>query len=70
MNLTVHQNIIINHIKIGAVTNSAIFQVGSSGIIKSLSKTYNTGDFTGPVRQPESNELPLVILPEVNIDEP
>lgn len=65
MNLTVCQNISIKNIKIGTMNNSSVFQIGSSGVINSLSKMYNTGCFTEPAREPEDIGLPLVVLPEV-----
>ena len=48
MNLTVHQHINIQTIKINSVSNSSVFQIGSAGIIKSLSTLSNTGGFTAP----------------------
>lgn len=48
MNIFVQQTIIINNLRIGAVTNSSVLQIGSAGIIKSLSNLHNTGGFTGP----------------------
>ena len=66
MKLIVHQSIFINSIKIGGLTNSSIFQIGSAGIIKSMSNLYNTGQFTGPERELTPNELPVIILPSPN----
>ncbi|MFD0769600.1 spore germination protein GerPB [Bacillus sp. CGMCC 1.60114] len=48
MKLYVHQSIIINNIKIDNLTTSAVFQIGSAGSIKTLSKFSNTGGFTQP----------------------
>lgn len=48
MNFYVNQSIIIQYIKIGGISNSSVFQIGSSGIIKPHSYLYNTGGFTGP----------------------
>ncbi|MGP7817871.1 spore germination protein GerPB [Niallia sp. 01092] len=46
MNYFIQQSITINTIKIGGITNSSVFQVGSAGIIKPASYLYNTGGFT------------------------
>ncbi|MDM5153796.1 spore germination protein GerPB [Bacillus sp. DX1.1] len=50
MNFYVHQSIIINSIKIDSITTSSVFQIGSAGSIKALSKFSNTGGFTEPLR--------------------
>ncbi|MGD9676899.1 MAG: spore germination protein GerPE [Vulcanibacillus sp.] len=63
MKLIVHQSIFINSIRVGGLSNSSVFQIGSAGIIKSNSNLYNTGQFTVPAEKPESNELPVIILP-------
>lgn len=47
-NFFIHQNIVIHQVKIGGVTNSSVFQIGSAGVIKSLSNLYNSGGFSGP----------------------
>ncbi|MFD0870121.1 spore germination protein GerPB [Paenibacillus residui] len=60
MNLTVHQNITIHTIRIGAVTNSSVLQIGSAGVIKSLSNLYNTGGYTKPA--PEVSAVSTVSL--------
>ncbi|WP_223700745.1 spore germination protein GerPB [Sutcliffiella deserti] len=52
-NYFVNQNIVIHQIKIGGVTNSSVFQIGSAGVIKAISTLNNTGGFTGPA--PESS---------------
>jgi spore germination protein PB len=51
-NFFINQNIVIHQVKIGGITNSSVFQIGSAGVIKSLSNLYNTGGFIGPA--PES----------------
>jgi spore germination protein PB len=48
MNLTIHQSIVIQQLRVDAVTNSSVLQIGSAGIIKAVSHLYNTGGFTGP----------------------
>lgn len=51
MNYTIHQTISINILKVEAVTNSSVLQIGSSGSIQSLSNLYNTGGFTKPAEE-------------------
>lgn len=51
MNLIVHQSIVIHQLKVEAVSNSSVLQIGSAGVIKGLSNLYNTGGFTGPAPQ-------------------
>lgn len=46
MQFNIHQSIHIHTIKISSISNSSIFQIGSAGIIKSLSTLANTGQFT------------------------
>jgi len=46
VNYFIQQSIIIQTIKIGGISNSSVFQIGSSGIIKPTSYLYNTGGFT------------------------
>ncbi|MGG1676621.1 spore germination protein GerPB [Neobacillus sp. NRS-1170] len=48
MNFYIQQNIQINFIKIGGITNSSVLQIGSAGIIKSAAYLSNTGGFTKP----------------------
>ncbi|MEK8129795.1 spore germination protein GerPB [Paenibacillus filicis] len=69
-NWTVHQSIVIHQMKIGAVNNSSVLQIGTAGAIRSLSNLYNTGGFTGPAPElgmagaaEEQSPLPLVPLP-------
>ncbi|MDQ0268792.1 spore germination protein GerPB [Cytobacillus purgationiresistens] len=47
-NFYIQQSIHIQLIKIGGVSNSSVFQIGSAGIIKPSSHLYNTGGFTEP----------------------
>ncbi|MDU5950107.1 MAG: spore germination protein GerPB, partial [Paenibacillus macerans] len=44
----VQQTISIQCLRINGITNSSVLQIGTAGIIKSLSNLYNTGGFTGP----------------------
>ena len=48
MNFYIQQSIQINFIKIGGISNSSVFQIGSAGIINPSAHLYNTGGFTGP----------------------
>lgn len=48
MNFYIQQNIQINFIKIGGITNSSVLQIGSAGIIKSAAYLANTGGYTKP----------------------
>lgn len=43
------QSIVINNLRVDNITTSSVFQIGSAGCIKSLSKFSNTGGFTAPV---------------------
>ncbi|WP_276352000.1 spore germination protein GerPB [Cohnella caldifontis] len=66
MCLNVYQNITINHLRVEAVTNASVLQIGSAGFIRSLAQLYNTGGFTGPAPQilgPSPNIISLVRLP-------
>ncbi|QGQ98647.1 spore gernimation protein [Paenibacillus psychroresistens] len=65
MNLTIHQSIVIQQLRVDAVTNSSVLQIGSSGMISALSNLYNTGGFTGPApSMEETAPVPsLVPLP-------
>ncbi|TLS37989.1 spore germination protein GerPB [Pseudalkalibacillus caeni] len=61
MNLFVNQNIVIHSLKIEGITNSSVLQIGSAGIIKTLSNLYNTGGYTEPAPEIE----PPVAPPEI-----
>ncbi|SDQ87372.1 spore germination protein PB [Virgibacillus subterraneus] len=45
MNFTIHQSISIHMLKIGAITNSSVVQIGSTGSIQAQSDIYNTGEY-------------------------
>lgn len=62
MNFHINQTITIHNLRINGITNSSVFQVGSAGMIKSLSNLYNTGGFTEPA--PEAT-TPEATTPEV-----
>ncbi|MEX3715169.1 spore germination protein GerPB [Cytobacillus horneckiae] len=53
-NFYIQQSIHIHLIKIGGVSNSSVFQIGSAGIIKPSSHLYNTGGFTEPAPEYET----------------
>ncbi len=68
MTLTVYQQIHINFLKVQAITNSSVLQIGSSGSIQSVSNAYNTGEFTEPAEEissfsPDQPEVPLPVMP-------
>jgi spore germination protein PB len=72
MSWTIHQTICIGQLRVNSVTNSSVLQIGSAGMISSLSNLYNTGGFTGPAPQlgeqiqGQTNPISLVPLPPVN----
>lgn len=61
MNYTIHQSICINFLKVGSVSNSSVLQIGSAGVIHSLSNLYNTGGFTKPAEEAQvAGESPYI----------
>ncbi|WP_042149087.1 spore germination protein GerPB [Paucisalibacillus sp. EB02] len=64
MNITVHQSIHINLLKVGVISNSSVLQIGSTGAIQAQSELYNTGEFTEPAEEAAavSEAPPLVPL--------
>lgn len=48
MNWTIHQTIMIQHLRVDSVSNSSVLQIGTAGAISALSNQYNTGGFTKP----------------------
>jgi spore germination protein PB len=59
--INVYQTINIQSLRINGISNSSVLQIGTAGIIKSLSNLYNTGRFSGPA--PEAGPIepsPLV----------
>jgi spore germination protein PB len=52
MNLIIHQTIIIHQLKVDAVSNSSMLQIGSAGTVKTITQLFNTGGFTGPAPEP------------------
>ncbi|QKY68542.1 spore germination protein GerPE [Lentibacillus sp. CBA3610] len=53
MNLIVHQSIAIHSIRVEAISNSSVFQIGSTGSIQAQSDIHNTGGFTEPAEPAE-----------------
>jgi len=58
----IQQTIQINMIKIGGISNSSVFQIGSAGIIKPYSTLANTGGFTEEAPQLDTSGISLVPL--------
>lgn len=48
----VHQTIHIHSLRIEAISNSSVLQIGAAGIVKPLSNLYNTGRFSAPAPLP------------------
>ncbi|MBM7717500.1 spore germination protein GerPB [Siminovitchia sp. FSL H7-0308] len=65
MIINVQQNIHINTLKIGGITNSSVLQIGTSGIIKPASYLFNTGGFEEPAPPaiPELVEEQVSLIP-------
>lgn len=64
MNCTIHQTIMIQHLKVDSVANSSVLQIGTAGSIKSLSNLYNTGGFVEPALELGASEVnPLALVP-------
>ncbi|MGJ9383424.1 spore germination protein GerPB [Salipaludibacillus sp. CF4.18] len=70
MNFHINQNITIHNLKIDGITNSSVFQIGSAGIIKSLSNLYNTGGFTEPAPGAETSQETPEVTPLVPLAPP
>lgn len=67
-NWNVTQTITIGQLRVEAVSNSSVLQIGCAGSIQSLSQMYNTGGYTGPAPQISEvgealSSLSLVPLP-------
>lgn len=70
MNYFIQQSITINTIKIGGITNSSVFQVGSAGIIKPTSYLYNTGGFSESAPSAQEESTPFNVADESTIFSP
>ena len=55
MNYYVQQSIQIQYIRIGGMSNSSVFQIGTCGQITPNSYLYNTGGYTEPAPKAEKN---------------
>ncbi|KIL47368.1 spore germination protein GerPB [Jeotgalibacillus campisalis] len=60
----IHQQITVNQIKIGSMSNSSILQIGTVGSIQSRAELANSGQFTKPappaITQGKTTTVPLV----------
>lgn len=70
----VYQTITIRSLTISSLANSSVFQIGSAGLVKSLSNNFNTGGFSAPAPEADSTAVdamggvpaaPLVPLPAI-----
>ncbi|WP_054957849.1 spore germination protein GerPB [Paenibacillus dakarensis] len=73
MNWSVYQNITVQQLRIGSVSNSSVLQIGTSGTIKALSYSYgkenkNEGESQGNEQVSEQEKTqPAVPLPEPDL---
>lgn len=63
MYFSIHQSINIHLLKIGAITNSSVVQIGSTGSIQGQSELYNTGGFTEPAEEATAIEEGTSLVP-------
>lgn len=74
MNFYIQQSIQIHFIRIGAITNSSVLQIGSAGVIKPASYLYNTGGFTQPaplaIAEPSQPVPSIIEAPAVPLHAP
>ncbi|GIN37941.1 MULTISPECIES: spore germination protein GerPB [Heyndrickxia] len=67
MKVYIQQTIQIRMIKIGGISNSSVFQIGTAGIIKPASYLYDTGCFTEPApvigTAQGAEEFPPIVVP-------
>jgi len=61
MNLTIHQSIVIQQLRVDAISNSSVLQIGSAGMISSISNLYNSGGFTGPAPSLTTPQQPSLV---------
>ncbi|MCA1062003.1 spore germination protein GerPB [Rossellomorea sp. AcN35-11] len=72
-NYYVQQSIQIQFIKIGGMSNSSIFQIGTCGQIATNDFLFNTGGFTEPAPEAEKNgngKPPPSVAPLVPLQAP
>jgi spore germination protein PB len=73
MNLIIHQTIVIHQLRVDAVSNSSMLQIGAAGTVKSITQLFNTGGFTGPAPEPgkpfnpEEQPSPVFLVPLASI---
>ncbi|WP_128894725.1 spore germination protein GerPB [Longirhabdus pacifica] len=66
MSVTIYQQICINNLKINAITNSSVLQIGTAGNITSNSTLSNSGGFEEAAEQLEAQQaISLVPLPQI-----
>ncbi|WP_373457791.1 spore germination protein GerPB [Paenibacillus wynnii] len=64
LNISVYQCISVQNLKIGSISNSSVFQMGTSGKINALSHNYESNDTRSPpARSTTIKDAPLVPLP-------
>ncbi|GAA0438095.1 hypothetical protein GCM10008983_13760 [Lentibacillus halophilus] len=61
MHFTIHQSIAIHFIKIEAISNSSVFQIGSTGSVQAQSDIHNTGGYIEPAEPAEPIGEPAII---------
>lgn len=66
MIFTIHQSINIHFLKIGAITNSSVLQIGSTGCIQAQSDVHNTGGYPEPAEPAE----PVGSSPIIRLKQP
>lgn len=59
----IYQQISIGQLRVDAVSNSSVLQIGSAGTVQSLSQLYNSGGFNEPVADLTEEELPNAVAP-------
>ncbi|MFD2332314.1 spore germination protein GerPB [Cohnella sp. GCM10020058] len=63
MSWTIYQHINIGQLRVDAVSNSSVLQIGSAGSIQSLSQLNNTGGFTEPAKELTESEVSEAVSP-------
>lgn len=63
MNFYINQTITINTLRVDAVSNSSVLQIGSAGMIRALSNLYNTGGFLEPAPEIVEPLDPTPVIP-------
>ncbi|MCM3004807.1 spore germination protein GerPB [Priestia koreensis] len=63
MNFYVNQSIYIQVLKVNAVSNSSILQIGSVGALTANSNLFNTGGFTEPAPKPGKSSTLASVSP-------